>query len=235
MNSIAPIRTAAPPPTRRRIDVKAIMTSHLQPYAIARRFEEKLQLAKEYGTKYGRDANGQLYALREDWRETAIEAHLFAEDIRAALPTHAEIKAAYADLLATLQASFDEANGRLLLGLMLDGFRAKPGETAPVYLDALAFSLEEFQLPNRDDDLSVPVAAIANAVRTAWATQTFPPSVHEFLGLVETSWRTLFRDLGRIRELGEFSAAVSEVIAHDEALPKPAPQAGGTGDDDIPF
>jgi hypothetical protein len=236
MNSVAPIsRTSAAPSTRRRIDVKAILTSHLTPYAIARKFEEEFQLAKEHALSFGRNIHGDLYCLMDGWRENyAVEAHFNADYLRSALPAHAEIKTAYGALMAALHTDFDEPNVRLLIGLMLDGFRAKPGETAPVYVDALAFTLEEATLPHYED-LSVPVAAVADAVRRAWASQTFPPSVHEFLGLVETGWKALLNDLGRIRELGEFSAAIDEVIAYQATLPKPDHHETGKDDDDIPF
>jgi hypothetical protein len=235
MNSVAPIsRNAAPSTSRRRIDVRAILTLHLQPFEIARKLEDELQLVRDYGLQYGRDVCGELHCLKDGWRENAVEAHFNADYLRSELPAHTEIKAAYAGLLATLRAGFDEPNVRLLIGLMLDGFRIKPSETAPVYVDALAFTLEEATLPHYED-LSVPVAAIADAIRRAWATQTFPPSIFEFMELVEKSWRVLLRDLGRIRELGEFSASIDEVIAYQATLPKPDHHETGKDDDDIPF
>jgi hypothetical protein len=67
---------------------------------------------------------------------------------------------------------------RLLLGTMLDGFRAKPTEGAPIYVDAMVWTLLE---PESGQPFCAP--SVVAGIREAWATKTFPPSVHEFLEL----------------------------------------------------
>jgi hypothetical protein len=211
------------------------LTGHLAPYAIARKFKEELQLVQEYGSDYGRNVYGELYCLQDGWREN-YAAHLNAEGLRELLPPHAQIKAAYGDMLAVLRRGFDESNVRLLIGLLLDAFPRKPGESSAIFVDALILTIEEYRLPNRDD-LAPPTAAIAHATQQAWLVLNFQPTISEFISLLRKSWTALLNDLGQLRQLGEFSSAIDEVIAFDEALPKSTPLAEGvTGDDDdIPF
>jgi hypothetical protein len=82
-----------------------------------------------------------------------------------------------------------EATVRFLLGVMLDGFRAKPTEGAPIFVDAVVYMLENLA-PDSGEALYnvpkfIPAPAIAAAVREAWLKFTFPPSIHEFSELCQ--------------------------------------------------
>lgn len=175
--SITPMNVGSAPSTgRRRVDVKAIMATHLRPYAIVKDWREEFEIHKEHRTHFARDVNGKVMALRDDcdWNSRA-ETLVLALDLRDALPTVAVIAEAEAMILAALQAPFDEPSATLLISMMLDAMPAKPGEGAAVYLDAMVFTLEELRLDG-EDDLAVPTAAIAAALQDVWKEKTFRPA-----------------------------------------------------------
>jgi hypothetical protein len=236
-NSVAPMsKVAMPAPSaRRRIDVKTLFSGHLQPFKIVEGLKNALALAREYRARYGRDVNGKLYMLREDQNEDErIELLLMAVDLRDALPSKDAIGQAYAALLRAIQVPFDEPSARLLIGIMCDVMPGKPGEGAPVYLDAMIFSIEEFRLEHHQD-ITAPAAAIAAAAREAWESGTFRPSIHEFLGLVSKHWHRLIENLNSVAALGKFVATLEEITPNINVHSPSQPGTEGKDGDNIPF
>src|SRR5258705_317321 len=113
-------------------------------------------------------------------------------------------------ILSALRASFDEANCRLLIGIMCDVMKGRSeDETAAVSIDMMTWRLEELRLDD-EDDLAAPTAAIAGAVTQLIDEQSFRPSIHEVRDrVIEHShqpradaprrWRALL-DPGRIED-----------------------------------
>jgi hypothetical protein len=158
-----------------------------------------------------------------------------ALDLRDALPSRGMIEQAKIDLLSVLQAPFQEPHARLLAGIMLDALPAKPGESAPVYLDAMIWSLEELRL-EQEGDIAVPTAAIAAAVRDILKEKTFKPSIHEMLGYVRRHWIKLVEDLRAIGALSNFVATLDELAPAPSSDVAPVREAQKIdGEDDVPF
>jgi hypothetical protein len=237
-NPVTPMGAASAPSTgRRRIDIKAIMGMHLRPYAIVKNWRNEFEILKEHGIHFNRDVNGKMMALRDDcsdWNSRA-ETLVLACDLRDALPPRDVIEQARMMILSALQAPFDEANCRLLIGIMLDVMKGRSeDETAAVSIDMMTWRLEELRLED-DDDLAAPVAAIAGAVAQLIDEQTFRPSIHEVRNRVTKHWHKLRRDLGAVRNLHSFVTTLDELVpAETEARPVPWCD-GYTDDDSIPF
>jgi hypothetical protein len=236
-NPVAPMHAASAPSTaRRRIDVKAIMGMHLRPYAIVKNWRNEFEIHKEYSPRFAKNVNGEMMALSDDqdWN-SRVETLVLACDLRDALPPRDAIEQAMMMILSALQAPFDEANCRLLIGIMLDVMKGRSeDETAAVSIDMMIWRLEELRLDD-EDDLAAPVAAIAGAVAQLIDEQSFRPSVHEVRDRVREHWRKLRRDLGAVRGLRNFAATLDELIpAETEASPV-AWCDGYTDDGDIPF
>jgi hypothetical protein len=234
-NSIEPMRGASAPSTvRRRIDVKALMTTHLRPYAIVKNWREEFEILEEHRTHFARDDNGKVMALRDDcdWVSRA-ETLLLACDLRDALPARDAIEQAKMMILSALQAPFDEPHARLSAGTMLDAMPSKPGEAAPVYLDAMIWSLQEFRLEH-EGDIAVPTAAIAAAVKDILKERTFRPSIHEMLDYVKLHWIRLLADLRSVGALSNFVATLDELVPGPQPDVAPA-RDGQTDEGDIPF
>jgi hypothetical protein len=235
---VAPMHAASAPSTgRRRIDVKAIMGMHLRPYAIVKDWREEFEILKEHCAHFARDANGNVMALRDDcsdWNSRA-ETLVLACDLRDALPPREAIEQGMMMILSALRAPFDEANCRLLIGIMLDVMKGRSeDESAAVTVDMMTWRLEELRLDD-EDDLAAPVAAIAGAVVQLIDEQSFRPSIHEVLDRVMGHWRRLRADLGAVRGLRNFVATLDELVpAETEASPVPWID-GYTDDGSIPF
>jgi hypothetical protein len=243
-NPVAPIGAAsAPSAARRRIDVKALMSMHLRPYAIAKNWRNEFEIFKEHRDHFARDVNGNLMALRDDcdWYSRA-KTLLLACDLRDALPPREVIEQGKMMILSALQAPFDEANCRLLIGIMCDATKGRSeDESAAVCIDMMTWRLEELRL-NDEDDLAAPTAAIAGAVAQLVDEQSFRPSIHEVRDRVIAHWRKLLTDLRAVGGLSRFVAALDELASHvawcGEGDSGDIPLwcgEGHTGSGDIPF
>jgi hypothetical protein len=212
-NLIEPIRAASAPSTgRRRIDVKALMSMHLRPYAIAKNWRNEFEILKEHRDHFARDVNGKLMALRDD-RDWVLRAEtlLIASDLRDALPPREVIEQARMMILSALQAPFEEANCRLLIGIMCDVTKGRSeDESAAVSIDMMTWRLEELRLDD-EDDLAAPTAAIAGAVAQLVDEQSFRPSIHEVRDRVIAHWRQLRTDLRAVEGLSRFVATLDEL------------------------
>jgi hypothetical protein len=236
-NPVAPMSAASAPSTaRRRIDVKTIMSMHLRPYAIVKNWRNEFEIHKEYSPRFAKNVNGKVMTLQDDcdWNQRA-ETLLLACDLRDVLPSRDAIEQATMMILSALQAPFDEANCRLLIGIMLDVTKGRSDdESAAVSIDMMTWRLEELRLDD-EDDLAAPVAAIAGAVAQLIDEQSFRPSIHEVRDRVTEHWRKLRGDLGAVRGLRNFVATLDELVpAETEASPTPWCD-GHTDDGSIPF
>lgn len=236
-NPVAPMHAASAPSTaRRRIDVKAIMGMHLRPYAIVKNWRNEFEIHKEYSPRFAKNVNGEMMALSDDkdWNSRA-ETLVLAWDLRDALPPRDAIEQAMMMILSALQAPFDEANCRLLIGIMCDVMKGRAeDESAAVSIDMMTWRLEELRLDD-EDDLAAPVAAIAGAVAQLIDEQSFRPSIHEIRDRVVMHWRKLRADLGAVRGLRNFAATLDELIpAETEASAVPWCD-GQTDDGSVPF
>jgi hypothetical protein len=236
-NLIAPMGAASAPSTaRRRIDVKAIMGMHLRPYAIVKNWRNEFEILEEHRTHFAKDVNGKLMALRDDcdW-VSRVETLLLACDLRDALPSRDVIEQARMMILSALQAPFDEANCRLLIGIMLDVMKGRSeDETAAVSIDMMTWRLEELRLDD-EDDLAAPTAAIAGAVAQLIDEQTFRPSIHEVRDRVTEHWHKLRADLRAVGGLSNFVATLDELVPAETETSPVAWCDGHTDDGSIPF
>jgi hypothetical protein len=237
-NLIAPMGAASAPSTaRRRIDVKALMSMHLRPYAIAKNWREKFEIHKEYSARFAKNVRGEMMALSDDkdWN-SRVETLLLACDLRDALPPREVIEQGKMMILSALRAPFDEANCRLLIGIMYDVTKGRPeDESAAVTVDMMTWRLEELRLDDEDDDLAAPTAAIAGAVTQLVDEQSFRPSIHEVRDRVMEHWHKLRADLRAVSGLSSFVATLDELVpAETEASPV-AWCDGQTDDGSIPF
>jgi len=237
-NPVAPMRGASAPSTaRRRIDVKALMSMHLRPYAIVKNWRNEFEIHKEYSARFAQNANGKLMALSDDhdWISRA-ETLLLACELRDALPPLAVIEQAKMMISSALRAPFDEANCRLLIGIMCDVTKGRAeDETAAVSIDMMTWRLEELRLGDEDDDLAAPTAAIAGAVAQLIDEQSFRPSIDEVRDRVTEQWHRLRADLRAVGGLSNFVATLDELVP---AQTEPRPVAwceGQTDDGGIPF
>jgi hypothetical protein len=226
-NPVAPMRAAsAPSAARRRIDVRALMSTHLRSYAIVKNWQGEFEILKEYQTHFAKDVNGAVMSLYDDrdW-DSKANTLVLACDLRDALPPREAIDQAEMMILSVLQAPFAEPEPRLLVGVMLDAMPTKPGESAPVYLDAMLWSLEELRLED-EGDIAVP-AAIAAAVNEVWKERTFKPAIKELLDCVLKHWARLVADLRSVRSLSRFVATLEELVPADTVTTRDG--------DDVPF
>jgi hypothetical protein len=237
-SSVAPMGAAssAPSTARRRIDVKALMSMHLRPYAIVKNWRNEFEILEEHRTHFARDVNGKVMALRDDcsdWNSRA-ETLLLACDLRDALPSRDVIERGKMMILSALRAPFDEANCRLLIGIMCDVTKGRAeDETAAVSIDMMTWRLEELRLD--DEDLAAPTAAIAGAVTQLIDEQSFRPSIHEVRDRVIEHWHKLRADLRAVGGLSNFVATLDEVAPPETEPPPVAWCDGHTDDGDIPF
>ena len=236
-NLIAPMGAASAPSTaRRRIDVKALMSMHLRPYAIVKNWRNEFEIHKEYSARFAKNVNGALMALSDDqdWN-SRVETLLLACDLRDALPPRDAIEQAKMMILSALRAPFDEANCRLLIGIMCDVMKGRSeDETAAVSIDMMTWRLEELRL-NDEDDLAAPTAAIAGAVAQLIDEQSFRPSIHEVRDRVIEHWHQLRTDLRAVGGLSNFVATLDELVPAETEAPPVAWCDGQTDGGDIPF
>ena len=148
-NPVAPMGAASAPSTaRRRIDVKALMSMHLRPYAIVKNWRNEFEIHKEYSARFAKNVNGKMMALSDDrdWN-SRVETLLLACDLRDALPPRDAIEQAKMMILSALRAPFDEANCRLLIGIMYDVTKGRSeDETAAVSIDMMTWRSKNFGL-----------------------------------------------------------------------------------------
>jgi hypothetical protein len=236
-NLIAPMGAASAPSTgRRRIDVKALMSMHLRPYAIVKNWRNEFEIHKEYSPRFAKNVNGVLMALSDDkdWN-SRVETLLLACDLRDALPPRDAIEQAKMMILSALRAPFDEANCRLLIGIMYDVTKGRPeDESAAVTVDMMTWRLEELRLDD-EDDLAAPTAAIAGAVTQLVDEQSFRPSIHEVRDRVTEHWHKLRADLRAVGGLSNFVATLDELVPAETEAPTVAWCDGHTDDGSIPF
>lgn len=131
----------------------------------------------------------------------------------AAFPNASELAQFEEAFDRAIQEPVDEATARLLVGVMLDGFRAKATDTTTVYVGALVSLLVD---PFDGPRVSGPVLAFA--VRRLWRSSKFTPSPAELLEVIEkvrnefVAGRYLARKLADYRRDGE---AVLAVVAEE--------------------
>jgi hypothetical protein len=236
-NPVAPMGAASAPSTaRRRIDVKALMSMHLRPFAFVKNWRAEFEILEEHRTHFGKNIHGEVMALRDDcdWDSRATTL-ILACDLRDVLPPRDVIEQAKMMILSALRAPFDEANCRLLIGIMLDVMKGRAeDESAAVTIDMMTWRLEELRLDD-EDDLAAPTAAIAGAVAQLVDEQSFRPSIHEVHDRVIEHWRKLAADLRAVGGLSNFVATLDELVPAETEAP-PVPWCDGhTDDGSIPF
>jgi hypothetical protein len=215
--------------TAGRLDVRAMMRHYLVPFKAIEPWKHALAVAEQCKWGIDRDVHGEMYALRakESYPGQKARAVKDALAIREATCPISTVREAAAAVFETIQPpSEDEL--RLLIGTMLDGFRAKPTESAAVYIDAMVFMLLE---PESGEPFCAP--AIAAAIRAAWASQTFPPSVHEFLALCvkqQARIENVQRELSWLCNAAQDANDVLRKLA-PETLPKPREWSEAEWDD----
>jgi hypothetical protein len=232
-NLIAPTSAASAPSTgRRRIDVKALMETHLRPYAIVKNWRNEFEILREHRTHFAKDDNGKVMALRDDCWDLRVNTLVLACDLRDVLPPLDAIEQAKVMILSALQAPFDEANCRLLIGIMCNVMKGRSeDETAAVSIDMMTWRLEELRLDD-EGDLAAPTAAIGGAVAQLVDEQSFRPSIHEVRDRVLKHWRKLVEDLRAVRGLHSFVTTLDELVPADTVTPRNGQNEDG---DDVPF
>ena len=110
---------------------------------------------------------------------------------------------------------------RAILGAMLSTLRAKPTEGAAIYVDALVWELTEPAtgrefIPYRSGlvILEGPFCspAVAAAARETWTTQTFPPSVAEFMQRVRKHQMRIETVRAQLASISEASFSAHDVL-----------------------
>jgi hypothetical protein len=86
----------------------------------------------------------------------------------------------------TVMQPADEKDVRLLVGTMLTVMKAKADDEMTVKMRVDVFCMELV-------DAEFPAAAIAVAVREAWQTKTFTPSIAEFIELTKKHYGKLYK------------------------------------------
>jgi hypothetical protein len=212
-----------------RLNVKALMTHHLTAFKLVRDMRDTFALIEKDQTFTGTNVHGHFYALNPDRSDQYRDR---AEALLWGLPDPKDIDRALAAVANAVDTRADEPTLRLLVGAMLDGLRSKPTESSPVYIDALMFMLDDYELTEGDGYVGTPphfsTAVIAAAVRDVWSTQTFPPSIHEFIEKCRKHRLTLDtarHTLKRAQTMHKLIAAI---------IPPPKVVVGDNGDD-IPF
>jgi hypothetical protein len=183
---------------RPRVDVKKLMDHHLAAFEI----NDRLTVAsRAMDDVLSKSAPGLLILKVDDYHRRLLDE---------ALKVLGDVTLASLDQASKVVSGWierpPEATVRLLLGVMLDGFRAKPTEGAPIFVDAVVYVLESLA-PDSGEALYnvptyIPAPAIAAAVREAWLKFVFPPSIHEFSELCQRHrWRLMNVkwEIGRIR------------------------------------
>jgi hypothetical protein len=218
-----------------RIDVRGLLSHHLAPYKIARPFDHAAKVVEQHRTLCGRNARDELMALKNHFPGQRKAAKRAAREIRPLLPAAAVIYRAESALLEAIDTPADEPTTRILIGCMLDAFRQEPGDGAAVYVEALVWSVIDGGTSddNSGNDAGVISAAVlASAVQTAWRTQTFPPSIHEFLTLCRKRRRAIETDLVLVRSILSMREAVAELLGDE---PSAAGVSEKSGDPEVLF
>jgi hypothetical protein len=96
---------------------------------------------------------------------------------------------------------------RGILIVMLMSLRSKPIEGSDVYVDTLVFELSE---PESGEPICA--TAIAAAARETWQSQTFAPSIHEFLGRARKYQSRLEMELKQLGLLAVIYCQAAEMI-----------------------
>jgi hypothetical protein len=203
------------------VDVRAILRHYLPAFKAAEPWRE-IHIPRVI------NAEGEILEIHP-WRkpeapEKAITAALQIRDA-IYLPDVWDAE----DELNELMAPPPEENIRAMLIAMLSVLKSKPTEGAPIYIDALVFELTE---PETGQPICGP--AIAAAVRETWNTQTFAPSVHEFMVRARKQQQRIEMVRAQLRWLSvtqDSALAVLEKLAPGK-LPKPSETSE---DPEVPF
>jgi hypothetical protein len=169
---------AAPAPSARRDLVRSVMAPYAEPMRKLRkfrRFHEWLPVL-----------DLQVENPDSHHRAIAAERWQFIPDFRELLDAMNDFGTAYNET--------DEANIRVLVGLMLDGLPSAKTLPSAGYTDALVFLLSDLD----DDEDQTPIECfsalvIAAAAVEVWRSATFAPSPAEFLTLAKKKRREFHR------------------------------------------
>jgi hypothetical protein len=194
-----------------------MMRHYLASFKAAEPWRETLAEIDRHEGGIQRDCNGGLCALHE-WNKPKEKQWAIADAlaVRKAIGPLGPVWEA-ADALDEAMAPAPEEIIRAILGVMLSILRAKPTEGAEIYVDALVLELTE---PETGAPICAP--AIAAAARETWNTQTFAPSVHEFMGRARKQQQRIEIVRWQLRWILNASYGAYEVLEKlaPEKLPK---------------
>jgi hypothetical protein len=160
----------------------------------------------------------------ESHRKVAAERWKFIPDFRELLDA--------IDSFGTAHNETDEANIRVLIGLMLDGLPSAKTLPSASYLDAIAFILSGVDDEDEDQPIDCFAAlVVAAAVVDIWRSATFAPSPAEFLALAKKKRRQFHRAYKVANRLYDLRTQAEAVLIHFGDI---KPEARGEGDD-VPF
>jgi hypothetical protein len=211
------------------------MTKLLEPVEVKREIQETLDAMSEgwryviQFANYRSSVRDHVLSRGEDWAQRTRN-EIKAYD--AELPTVGKTERWEKAIRAVLETPASEKERRLLVGMCLDGFRAKPTDGSPVLVEAIVYSLAEgVEMP---DGSLVPVSAtvLADAVRQAWRTCVFPPGIKELLELCRER-RDKFKVASSCaRQLRAARVEIDAILADPELMP---PEKLPDDPDAIPF
>jgi hypothetical protein len=179
MNEIIKPPTGGTPVQGRRLDVKALMDHHLaalNKFALAASRTTAIIRTSAFEFLAQRNVNGELYYLTT-LKAGGAEAERIRKNALAIwprLPPTERLIKALDVTTAALNEPVDEPTIRLMIGVMLDGLRVKIDDRSAISVEALRYMIDE-------EDIVISATVMAAAVRHAWRTVTFPPSITEFL------------------------------------------------------
>jgi hypothetical protein len=208
-----------------RLDIRVMLRSYLPYFKAAEPWSEALDHALRVI-----DREGQVVEMFP-WKRPAKpeEAISKALAIRAAIGPREILAEAQNTLEDALEPPREEIIRAILIG-MLKAMRSKPTEGADIYIDTLVFELAE---PETDDPISAP--AIVAAARETWNTQTFAPSVHEFMPVARKHQKRINAVLKQLDWLAVTYQRATEVLRElaPEKLPKRPPPSEDEDWDDF--
>jgi hypothetical protein len=161
-----------------RLDVRALVRHYLAPFKAAEPFRDTIETIGRSKFATQRNTHGELIALSswktEQQKGWAIkDALAISEAIAGRLHAVAEA----GDALDEAMVPPPEVNIRAIVGAMLSIMRgSKPSEADVLFVDAVVMELME---PETGEPFCGP--AIAAAAKELWTTETFRPSLPEFM------------------------------------------------------
>jgi hypothetical protein len=212
------VAAPAPAPIKARPDlVRAVMAHYARPMRMLRRyraFDEWLPV---------QDLPAENPSEHD--RKIATERWKFIPDFRGLLDAIDAFRAVFNET--------DEANIRVLVGLMLDGLPSAKTLPSASYTDALVFVLcdpedDEHQSPGSECFSALVIAA---AVVEVWRSATFAPSLAEFLTIAKKKRLQFHRAYQIANRLYDLRCQAEDVLLiFGDIEPEPRGE-----EDDIPF